>query len=179
MFSSRLALIFVTLVSFVAATPAPLVVRAKASSVEDVLHNLKSTTDAILPQIDALVANKTATDDTVTPLLNKVVDAVDAATWSIVSLQVGGLVVKSESNNDVAALAAGIMKDINTTTQGLTTSGLGLGGLLAVIGLALSKLLATLELVVPGLLALVALLLKGVVGTLVALLLGLLGVIIG
>ncbi|KAK0454156.1 uncharacterized protein EV420DRAFT_1336754 [Desarmillaria tabescens] len=179
MFLSRIALFAFTLVTLVTASPASPVARAGPSSVEDVLHNLKSTTDAILPQINALVANKTATDELVTPLLNQVVSAVDAATSSIVSLQAGGLVVKRQSDNNVATLAVGIMKDINTTTQGLTTSGLGLGGLLAVIGLALSKLLVTLELVVPGLLALVALLLKGVVGTLVALLLGLLGIIIG
>ncbi|KAG7443899.1 uncharacterized protein BT62DRAFT_303991 [Guyanagaster necrorhizus] len=176
MFFLRLTIFASTLVSLVTATPAP---RAEASSIEGVLQGLKSTTDAILPQINALVANKTATEASVSPLLNQVVSAVNAATLSVTSLQVGGVVVKRDSNGDVAALAASIMTDINTTTQGLTTSGLGLGSLVTVIGVALSQLLVTLEVIVPGLLALVVALLDGVVGTLVSLLSGLLGVILG
>ncbi|KAK0470984.1 hypothetical protein IW261DRAFT_1425504 [Armillaria novae-zelandiae] len=197
MFSSKLALVFFSLASFVAANPAPIITRAPAS-VMDVLNNLKTTTDTVLPQIgrnnlflisilipthdsDALVGNKTATVASVTPLLNQVISAVDGATSSVFSLQVQGVISKRDVKSDVAALAASIMNDINKTTQGLGSSGCGCigGGLLGVVGATLFKLLVTLELVVPGLLAVVALLLKGVVGTVITLLCGLLGVVIG
>ncbi|KAK0454158.1 uncharacterized protein EV420DRAFT_1645012 [Desarmillaria tabescens] len=178
MFSSKLTLFVSTLVSLVAATTTTTVVTGAAAaptSVQDVLNSLKTTTDAILPQIDALVANKTATNTTVAPLLNQVISAVDTATSSIFSQGLAG----SNNTNDLATLASGIMKDINTSMQGVKNSGCHLDGLLAVIAVTLTKLLCTLEVVVPGLLKVVALLLKGVVGTVVVLLCGLLGVIIG
>ncbi|KAK0492945.1 hypothetical protein EDD18DRAFT_1108549 [Armillaria luteobubalina] len=180
MFSTKLTVVFLSLVSFVAANPAPIITRAP-TSVMDVLTNLKTTTDTILPQIDALVGNKTATVASVTPLLTQVISAVDGATVSVFSLQAQGVITKRDVKNDVAALAASIMNDINKTTQGLGSSGCGCigGGLLGVVGATLFKLLVTLELVVPGLLAVIALLLKGVVGTVITLLCGLLGVVIG
>ncbi|SJL14699.1 uncharacterized protein ARMOST_18165 [Armillaria ostoyae] len=180
MFTSKLTVAFLSLVSFVAATPATIITRAP-TSVMDVLTNLKSTTDTILPQIDALVGNKTATEASVTPLLNQVISAVDGATSSVFSLQVQGVITKRDVKSDVAALAASIMNDINKTTQGLGSSGCGCvqGGLLGVVGATLFKLLVTLELLVPGLLVVITLLLKGVVGTVITLLCGLLGVVTG
>ncbi len=125
MFSSKLTVVFLSLVAFVAATPAPIVTRAP-TSVMDVLTNLKSTTDTILPQIgrrnsffisvlirihdvDALVGNKTATEASVTPLLNQVISAVDASTLSVFTLQAQGVITKRDVKSDVAALAASIM----------------------------------------------------------------------
>ncbi|KAK0201912.1 hypothetical protein DFS33DRAFT_1455712 [Desarmillaria ectypa] len=129
--------------------------------VHEVLNTLKVNTDTILPQI------------------RLVPSSISSATMALSALQSRGTFVKRQSVNDLAALTAGIIKDINTTSNGIENKGyLRKLGLIQVISVSLSKLLFTLDIVASGLLQLVAVLLTGVIGTLVVLLLGLLGVLV-
>ncbi|KAJ7133357.1 hypothetical protein C8R44DRAFT_772253 [Mycena epipterygia] len=181
MFALRFASLFLLSMTFVSASPTPAAglsvvdKRASTADVETVFNTLKGSTDSILPQITALVSAGTATDATVTPLINDLTSALDTATASLAGLALNPL-SKRQSDDDVAALVAGIITDITNALDGLlgTASTIpGLGGLLAGVDTSLNQVLLGLEILLAGVLNLVANLLVDVAGLLKSLALGL------
>ncbi|KAJ7616639.1 hypothetical protein FB45DRAFT_873088 [Roridomyces roridus] len=181
MFALRFASLFLLSTSLVTASPAPVadpagltVVDKRASTdIQTVFNTLKNSTDSILPKITALVSAGTATDDTVTPLINDLTAALDTATSSLSALPVS---TERQTDEDIADLVAGIITDITTALGGLlgTASTIpGLGGLLSGIDTSLDQVLLGLETLLAGVLHLVANLLTGVAGLLNQLALGL------
>ncbi|KAK7000314.1 Sc15 protein [Favolaschia claudopus] len=149
--------------------------RSSTADVEAVLNTLKGSTDSILPQIDALVSGGTASDATVTPLINELTSALDTASASL-----GGLSPvssrKRQSDDDIANLVAGILTDVTNTLDGLlgeAASIPALGGLLAGVDTSLNQVLVGLETLLAGVLRLVANLLVDVANLLRSLALGL------
>jgi len=177
MFALRFASLFLLAATLASASPASapagLAVvdkRASTADVETVFTKLKSSTDSILPQIDALVSGGTASDATVTPLIGKLTAALNTATTSLSSLPISS---KRQTEDEVATVVAGIINEISTTLDGLSGSATAipaLGTLIIAIDVALEELLVGLDVVLAGVVTLVAGLL-----TSVAVLLGQLG----
>ncbi|KAJ7703678.1 hypothetical protein B0H17DRAFT_1231542 [Mycena rosella] len=144
--------------------------RASTADVETVFTTLKSSTDSILPQIDALVSSGTASDATVAPLIGELAAALNTATASLSSLPISS---KRQTENEVATVVAGIITEISTTLNGLSGSPTAIpafGTLIIAIDVALDELLVGLDVVLTGVVTLVAGLLVSV-----AVLLGQLG----
>ncbi|KAJ7704771.1 hypothetical protein B0H17DRAFT_920656 [Mycena rosella] len=164
MFALRITSLFLLATSFVSASPTPLAglatieKRASTADVATVINTLKTSTDSIIPQINALVSGSTATDATVTPLINDLTAAFDTASASLTTLALtGGL--KRQSDDDIANLVAGILTDVTTALDGLlgTASTIpGLGGLLGGLDVSLNQVLLGLETLLAGVLNLVA-----------------------
>jgi hypothetical protein len=130
MFALRFASLFLLSTTFVSASPTPAAgvalvdKRTTTADIETVFNTLKGSTDSILPQISAptvrsnfisltdstasLVSSGTATDATVTPLINELTDAFDTATASLATLSPVEL-RKRQSDDDIANLVAGIL----------------------------------------------------------------------
>ncbi|KAJ7439111.1 hypothetical protein FB451DRAFT_1447434 [Mycena latifolia] len=180
MLALRFTSLFLLASTFVAASPAaPLPgsveKRASTADIQTVLTTLQTSTGSILPQIDAVVANGTATDATVTPLINELTAALDTATASLAALP-ATTGSKRQSDDDIANLVAGIITDIANALEGLlgtATTIPGLGGLLAGVDTSLNQVLVGLETLLAGVLNLVANLLVDVAGLLRSLALGL------
>ncbi|KAF9262823.1 hypothetical protein L218DRAFT_866859 [Marasmius fiardii PR-910] len=165
MFATKLFAAF-TFVSFglVASTPvaAPLpafdIVKRDNADIQQVFTTLKGSTDAILPQLGQLATNGSASDDTVTPLINELTSALDQATSSLSTLSPSSS-RKRQSNDDIANLVAGIITDITNALNQLTgVAGQipALGGLLAGVDTSLAQVLSGLETLLAGVLRLVA-----------------------
>ncbi|KAJ7174073.1 hypothetical protein C8R43DRAFT_1058065 [Mycena crocata] len=180
MFALRFASLFLLSASFVSASPTPagLAVvdkRASTADIQTVFNTLKTSTDSILPQINALVSSGTATDETVTPLVNDLTTALDTATASLAALPATS-VSKRQSDDEIANLVAGIITDVTNALDGLLGTAAtipALGGLLAGIDTSLNQVLLGLEILLAGVLRLVANLLVDVAGLLRSLALGL------
>ncbi|RDB18108.1 hypothetical protein Hypma_000440 [Hypsizygus marmoreus] len=174
MIASRLISFFLFFVTFgiVTASPAPKAAIAKragtSSDLQAVFLTLKSATDSILPQINALVANGKASDATITPLANAVTAALDTASASFAAIPGPVSTESGPSKDEIAALAAGIITDITTTFDGVQTKSAfhvpTLGLLLLKIDFALKTLLVGVDFLVLGLTGVVAKLLVGVAG---------------
>ncbi|KAF7345710.1 Sc15 protein [Mycena venus] len=179
MFALRFASLFLLSTTFVSASPtsadAGLAVRASTADIQTVFNTLKGSTDTILPQITSLVSGGTATDETVTPLINDLTAALDTATASLATLSPIEL-RKRQSDDEIAELVAGILTDVTNALDGLlgTASTIpALGGLLAGVDVSLHQVLLGLEILLAGVLNLVANLLVDVAGLLRSLALGL------
>ncbi|KAJ6605177.1 hypothetical protein DFH09DRAFT_967063 [Mycena vulgaris] len=169
MFALRFASLFLFAVTLASASPASapagLAVvdkRAFTADVETVFTTLKSSTDSILPQIDALVSGGTASDVTVTPLIGELTAALNTATASLSSLPVS---FKRQTEDEVATVVAGIITEITTTLNGLSGSATAIpafGTLIIAIDVALEELLVGLDVVLTGVVTLVAGLLTSV-----------------
>ncbi|KAJ7432383.1 hypothetical protein B0H11DRAFT_2161819 [Mycena galericulata] len=175
MFGLRFASLLLLSATFVSAIPSPAAVdkRASTADIETVFNTLKSSTDTILPQITALVSGGTATDATVTPLINELTSALETASGSLTDLAIP---LKRQTDDEIATLVAGIITDITNALDGLlgTASTIpALGGLLAGIDTSLNQVLLGLEILLAGVLELVANLLVDVAGLLQQLALGL------
>ncbi|KAJ6585648.1 hypothetical protein B0H19DRAFT_924575 [Mycena capillaripes] len=164
MFALRFTSLFLlAATSIVSASPTPAGVavvdkRSTTADIETVFNTLKGSTDSILPQITALVSGGTATDDTVTPLINDLTAAFDTATASLATLTPVAS-RKRQSDDDVANLVAGILTDVTTALDGLLGDAStipALGGLLAGVDTSLNQVLIGLETLLAGVLNLVA-----------------------
>ncbi|KAJ7669743.1 hypothetical protein B0H17DRAFT_1209504 [Mycena rosella] len=140
-------------------------------------HPSQPPINSITPQIihaDALVSSATATDATVTPLINDLTAAFDTASASLTTLaQTSGLKRQGkrnrQSNDDIANLVAGILTDVTTALDGLlgTASTIpGLGRLLGGLDVSLNQVLLGFETLLAGVLSLVAAFLVDVAGLL-------------
>ncbi|KAJ7065658.1 hypothetical protein C8F01DRAFT_1351640 [Mycena amicta] len=179
MFALRFASLFLLAsTSLVSASPAAAPVaavdkRASTADIQGVLDTLQSSVGSILPQIDSLVSGGTATDATVTPLINDLTAALDTATSSLAALPASR---KRQSDDDIANLVAGLITDISNTLDGLLGAAItipALGGLLAGVDTSLNQVLKGLETLLAGVLNLVANLLVDVAALLRSLALGL------
>ncbi|KAJ7436086.1 hypothetical protein B0H11DRAFT_1755268 [Mycena galericulata] len=174
MFGLRFASLLLLSATFVSAIPSPVVdKRASTADIETVFTTLKSSTDSILPQITALVSGGTATDATVTPLINELTSALETASGSLTGLAIP---LKRQTDAEIATLVAGIITDITNALDSLlgTASTIpALGGLLAGVDTSLNQVLLGLEILLAGVLELVANLLVDVAGLLQQLALGL------
>ncbi|KAI3611942.1 sc15 protein [Moniliophthora roreri] len=177
MFVSKLFAAF-TFVSFgfVAANPiANEVAKRDNADIQTVLTTLKGQTDTILPQITDLSNSGSASDETVTPLLNQLTTALDTATASLAGLEPSSS-RKRQSDDDIANLVAGIVTDITNALSGLTAQAAAiptLGVLLAGVDTSLAQVLSGLEILLAGVLRLVANLLVDVAALLRSLAFGL------
>ncbi|KAF9462822.1 hypothetical protein BDZ94DRAFT_1290091 [Collybia nuda] len=174
------SLIFLTF-GLAAATPTPkeakLIKRTGTSSdIQEVFTTLKQTTDSVLPKIDSLASGGTATEAAVAPLIGELTSALNKATSSLASIDGPVSTDGGPSEQDIANLVAGIIKDVATTLNGLTgaTAVPTLTLLLPGIDLALNQVLLGLDILLSGVLDLVANLLTSVAGLLRSLNLGLL-----
>ncbi|KAK7006409.1 Sc15 protein [Favolaschia claudopus] len=175
MFALRFAPLFLFATSFVSGA-AVVHKRSSTADIETVFNTLKSSTDSILPQINSLVAGGTASDATVTPLINDLTAALDTATASLASLDPVGESSKRQSDDEIANLVAGILTDITNALDGLLGEAASiptLGVLLAGIDTSLNQVLRGLEQLLAGVLRLVANLLVDVANLLRSLALGL------
>ncbi|RDB18123.1 hypothetical protein Hypma_000439 [Hypsizygus marmoreus] len=174
MFASRLislSLFFMTF-GIAAASPAPKAAIAKragtSSDVQAVFLTLKRSTDSILPQIDALVANGKASDATITPLANAVTAAINTASASLGAIPGPVSTESGPSKDEIAALTAGIVTDIVTSFDGVQKKFPfhvpSLALLIIKIDLALKTLLVGVDFLILGLTGVVAKLLVGVAG---------------
>ncbi|KAJ7676741.1 hypothetical protein DFH06DRAFT_976328 [Mycena polygramma] len=163
MFALRFASVFLLAVTLASAspasTPAGLAVvdkRASTAAVQTVFTKLKSSTDSILPQIDALVTGGKASEATVTPLIGELTTALNTATVSLSSLPPS---FKRQTEDEVATLIAGIITEISTTLSGLSGSAAAIpaiGTLIIPIDVALQELLVGLDVVLTGVVTLVS-----------------------
>ncbi|KAK0457956.1 uncharacterized protein EV420DRAFT_1643312 [Desarmillaria tabescens] len=149
----------------------------------DIFSDLKGVADEILPEIESLIKNNALTQDLVMPLINDLIEAIKNATSELGGLDKSSIVVGG-TNEELATLIAGIVKDISGTMDGLTTasvdlSSLDLGSILLDAGDVLAGLVLTVVGLVGGLLALLLPLLLPVVGLLVTIVVGLLGGLLG
>ncbi|KAI5119276.1 hypothetical protein M0805_008057 [Coniferiporia weirii] len=164
--------VFLTVGAFALAGPAEK--RSSAASVQTVLTTLQSSTNSILPQINALSTNGKASDSTALPLINELVSALNTAQSSLAVVNAGGsLLEKRQSTDEVATLVAGIVSDITLSLNGIVGVLPILDSILVDVDVALSEVLTGVEIAVDGVLTLVAGLLGGVVGILESLTLGL------
>ncbi|EEB98636.1 hypothetical protein MPER_01822 [Moniliophthora perniciosa FA553] len=160
MFVSKLFAAF-TFVSFgfVAANPiANEVAKRDNADIQTVLTTLKDQTDAILPQIIDLSNSGDASDDTVTPLINQLTTALNAATASLGDLEPASS-RKRQSDDDIANLTAGIVTDITNALTSLSAQAAAiptLGVLLGGVDTSLAQVLRGLETLLAGVLRLVA-----------------------
>ncbi|KAL0566567.1 hypothetical protein V5O48_015443 [Marasmius crinis-equi] len=159
------------------AAPVPVVDLAKRdnSDILQVFTTLKGSTDTILPQLNELASNGTASDDTVTPLINQLTDALDLASTGLEGLQSSSS-RKRQSDDEIASLVAGMVTEIGNTLATLETQVVtipALPGLLPGIDASLSQVLRGLSTLLAGVLNLVATLLVDVAALLRNLALGL------
>ncbi|THV03767.1 hypothetical protein K435DRAFT_650590 [Dendrothele bispora CBS 962.96] len=169
--------------SFVASNPVTIpqagsnaIKRQSNADIESVLNDLQDQVGTILPQIDALVSGGNATDDTVTPLITQLTDALNATTASLADLNTSSTSTKRQSNDDIANLVAGIVTDIANSLNGLLGSAdsiPALGTLLSGVDFSLNQVLVGLETLLAGVLNLVATLLVDVAALLRSLAFGL------
>ncbi|KAK6980762.1 Sc15 protein [Favolaschia claudopus] len=174
MFALRFAPLFLFATSFVSGA-AVVDKRSSTADIETVFNTLKSSTDSILPQINSLVSGGTASDATVTPLINDLTAALDTATASLGELDPVES-RKRQSDDEIANLVAGILTDITNALDGLLGEAASiptLGVLLAGIDTSLNQVLRGLEQLLAGVLRLVANLLVDVANLLRSLALGL------
>ncbi|KAL5522806.1 hypothetical protein ACEPAG_8824 [Sanghuangporus baumii] len=156
----------------------PLVEKRDEASVQAVVTDLKSTVDTILPQISNLTANNQATEQTVIPLMDQLIQAFGNATTSLVGLStrsVPGDLEKRQSVFNVAQLISDIMGNVATTVGGVVngpaaSSIPSLGNRLSLLDSTSSGLLSGLDSLLPGVLGIVT----GLLGTLLPTVLGLL-----
>ncbi|TDL20465.1 hypothetical protein BD410DRAFT_725859 [Rickenella mellea] len=156
---SRIVSLFLVFLSFCLATLANPVNKRDNAAIEAVFTTLKASSDTILPQITSLASGGTATDDTVTPLINDLTAALDTATASLGALDATSILKKRQSSDDIANLVAGIITDITNALDSLlgTASTIpALGGLLAGVDTSLNQVLKGLEQLLAGVLNLVA-----------------------
>ncbi|KAJ6479106.1 hypothetical protein C8R45DRAFT_359077 [Mycena sanguinolenta] len=175
MFALRFAPLFLFATSFVSGA-AVVEKRSTAADVETVLNTLKSSTDSILPQITALTSAGTATDATITPLINDLTTALDTATSSLGALTPVPVLSGLLSEAAVASLIAGIVTDVAQALDTIPTDASAIPDLSSLLGgvdTALSQVLSGLETLLAGVLALVSVLLADVAGLLNSLGLGL------
>ncbi|KAJ3524634.1 hypothetical protein NMY22_g10911 [Coprinellus aureogranulatus] len=150
------------------ASPTPVIEkRQDVSEVLGVIETLSTAVDAILPQIDSLVTEGTATEETITPLLQGVVDALNTANTSLQGLTP----IESpteEVETQVATAISDVYTRIVTTVDKLATAQPALAALFPGIGLdlALQQVLLGLQIVLSGVLRLVANLLRALGGVL-------------
>ncbi|KAF7309257.1 Sc15 protein [Mycena indigotica] len=180
MFALRFASLFLlTSTSLVAASPvaapAPVAAVDKRANADiaGVLDTLTTTVGTILPQIDSLVSSGTATDATVTPLVNDLTGAFDTATAALAALPASR---KRQSDDDIAKTVAALLTDVANTLDGLLGTAATvptLGVLLGGIDTSLAQVLRGLETLLAGVLNLVANLLTNVAALLRNLALGL------
>ncbi|SJK98170.1 uncharacterized protein ARMOST_01431 [Armillaria ostoyae] len=135
MIASRLTSILFFAVAFTSTlvASAPFPAERQVSSVSDILTTLQSELSSVLPQIDTLVSSATANDDTVTPLIQEVVSALDGASSSLSGLTLGGA-EKEE--------VAGTVTDVAQSLDGLLSVAddiPSLGGLLSSVDTSLSQ----------------------------------------
>ncbi|KIY45535.1 hypothetical protein FISHEDRAFT_76392 [Fistulina hepatica ATCC 64428] len=160
--SKFVAVGLVALVGVAAALPNSGVVK-RTSSADDVisiLETLRSSTDEILPQISGLVANGTASDDTVTPLTSSLVSAMNNAASSVKDLASVDSVTDAEQSQ-IGDLLKTIVDDVLTTIDSLNTT-------------AAVTTLATIKADVYSSMGLVT----GLLGTVLGLVLGLVGLVL-
>ncbi|KAJ7819298.1 hypothetical protein B0H13DRAFT_2378472 [Mycena leptocephala] len=165
MFALRFASLFLLSTTFVSASPTPAAgvalvdKRSTTADIETVFNTLKGSTDSILPQITSLVSSGTATDATVTPLINELTAAFDTATASLATLSPVEL-RKRQSDDDIANLVAGILtvrRDQRARRAPRRSRSIpALGGLLAGVDTSLNQVLLGLEILLAGVLNLVA-----------------------
>ncbi|KDR68101.1 hypothetical protein GALMADRAFT_216006 [Galerina marginata CBS 339.88] len=159
MFASRF---FVSFLAFSAlsayASPAPVVVEKRApdvSSVLAIISTLQGSTSTIVPQINALAANKQATAASVTPLAAQLVTAFNTAHTSLNTL---GPVNAASGGTplDVATAFASIISEVALALEGVETVP-GLAGILTTLGLGVSinTVLIGLDVVLIGVVTLV------------------------
>jgi len=133
------------------------------AEIKSVLITLKSKTDVILPKITALSSSKSVTEASITPLLTELTTALSESSVSLVALHFSSH--KRQSDDELAALIAGIINDIvaalETLMGDLSTIPL-LAGLLADVDGALNEVLVGLGILLQGVLNLVPQLLVNV-----------------
>ncbi|KAJ7615601.1 hypothetical protein DFH06DRAFT_1483949 [Mycena polygramma] len=158
MFALRFASLFLLAATLASASPAPagLAVvdkRAQTAGLDTIFTKLKSSTDSILPQIDALASSGRANEATVTPLIGKLTTAINTATTSVSALPISS---KRQTEEAVATVLAGVISEISTTLEGLAGSAAAIPGLPIPIDTALAELLVALDVVAFGLVTLVS-----------------------
>ncbi|KIY45532.1 hypothetical protein FISHEDRAFT_76389 [Fistulina hepatica ATCC 64428] len=170
--SKIVAVALVGLVGFAAALPYSGVAKrtSPANDVISILETVRSSADEILPQISGLVANGTASDNTVTPLTSSLISAINNATSSVKDISSVGIVTNDEQSQ-IGDLLSGIVKDVMTTidslntTEAVTTFTTIKSDVYSSMGLLSGALAALLELVV-GLIGLILDLLVSIVAAL-------------
>jgi len=149
-------------------TGSDIIVKRDNADIKTVFDALKAKTDSILPQITTLTSAGNATSDSITPLLTDLTSALTDAKTSLAGLSPSAL-SKRQSDDELAALVAGIINDIvaalQTLVGDLSTIPL-LAGLLAGVDSALNEVLLGLGILLKGVLTLVADLLRNVAGLL-------------
>ncbi|THH11599.1 hypothetical protein EW145_g557 [Phellinidium pouzarii] len=155
---------FVTMGAFALSTP---VQKRSDAQLETVFTTLKSSTDAILPQISAMATSGQASETSLTPLVNQLVEALTTAQGSLSSIGSGSLLVKRVTDEAVAELISGIVSDIAITLNlGVIPT---LTILLGDVDVILSEVLTTVNIIAGD----VFILLRGLLGTVDGLLAGL------
>ncbi|KAL5494865.1 hypothetical protein ACEPAI_327 [Sanghuangporus weigelae] len=150
------------------AKPVELDTRANVASVQNVVATLKSKTDQIVPQIKSAAANHQANSATITPLINELVSALNAAHSSLT--RGGAIKLKSRQTQDeIATTFAGVVTDITGAVKLIPFGFPGLPGLIVSLDVALAELLTGLDIAVVGLGLTVGSLLQGVGGLLAGL----------
>ncbi|KAJ7463460.1 hypothetical protein B0H11DRAFT_85422 [Mycena galericulata] len=182
MFALRFASLFLLAATLASASPAPAPAgiavvdkRTSTASVENVVTTLKSSTDSILPQIDALASSGKASSATVTPLIGQLTTALNTATASLSSLPISS---KRQTQDQVATVVAGVITSISTTLNGVSAIP-EFGTFIIPIDVALEELLVGLDVVLAGVLTLVSGLLVSVSVLLNELGLGLVFILLG
>ncbi|KAF9002959.1 hypothetical protein BDQ17DRAFT_1326327 [Cyathus striatus] len=170
MFFSRVASLTVLALGVIsaAATPAVVKKREDVSDVLAVVNTLKASTSAIIPQIDALAASDSTTQDQVSPVFTNLVAALNTASTSLNGLQGKVDTSSGGSPSDVANSIAPVYTEITTSLDNFKKHKPQFGFLFITFGIdaALNKVLIGLELVVAGVLKLVGVLLFAVGGLL-------------
>ncbi|KAF7340521.1 Sc15 protein [Mycena sanguinolenta] len=147
MFALRFVPLFLFATSFVTSA-AVVEKRSTTADVEAIFNTLQSSIDSILPQITALTSAGTATDTTLTPLINDLITALNTATFSLGELTpvslLGGL-KKRQSEADIASLVAEIITNIVQALPAADSAIPGLDSLLSLVDAALVGVLQNLK----------------------------------
>ncbi|KAL5494863.1 hypothetical protein ACEPAI_325 [Sanghuangporus weigelae] len=138
-------------------------------AVQNVVTNLKSTTDIIVPELRNMVANNNMTEAAVVPLINQLISAINNARNSVVTIprSVPSALQKRQNASDIAAEVAVIVQAITSLLEDM----LGSAASLPILGVLIPELDAALTTLVVGL--------SGVVTGLVTALGGLLSAVSG
>ncbi|KAF9262822.1 hypothetical protein L218DRAFT_866745 [Marasmius fiardii PR-910] len=129
------------------------IVKRDDTDVYQVFVTLKVSTDDVLPQLQQLATNGLASDDTVTPLLQKLTFSLNQATSSLSALSPSTSSPNSRSYEALTNLISEIVNEIIATTGGLSQAGISvpaLNGLLRAVDTVLNEVLNAVDRLLAG-----------------------------
>ncbi|EIN06826.1 hypothetical protein PUNSTDRAFT_54190 [Punctularia strigosozonata HHB-11173 SS5] len=166
MFSRFVSAVFLLVAfGFAVALAAPIQTVTSVADVKTVFLTLKSTTDSVVPQINALAVAHNATADNLKPLIVEITTAVQTATNVLKTAKP----LVDEVDKDVVELLGSILKDVTVALGSISSD--------VIDSVIVHDVIVTLDTTVNGLLVVVKAVLGDVLGLVANILFGVAGLL--